>query len=59
MAFHWLNNHVNVVGHDAPGMKSVALIVEVQQRAGNHLCDTIIPQDAIAVALIQQTLKRL
>ena len=39
MAFTGFNDHMHVVGHDAPGKEAVAVFVKVEQRSFNHFSD--------------------
>ena len=39
MAFTRFNDHMHVIGHDAPGKEPIAIFVEVKQRSFDQLCD--------------------
>ncbi len=53
MAGEHAQNRMHMVGHDAPGEKTVTLIIEVAQCIGNHVCDDWILQMARARAGVQ------
>jgi ribosomal protein S13 len=52
MLIHWLQNHMNVVGHDAPREQAVPASIKECEGIGNDFGDAILAQAAFSRTLV-------
>ena len=59
VAWEWLHDDVNVVGHDTPGMQDVALALKIPEGPGDKVRDYRLTEEALAMPGIEELLNPL